>query len=54
LKTAETAIHPARWEEVYAPLLRILELDVLSRFSEKEKNSARELISGLPPPIDLR
>lgn len=52
LRAAAAYIHPARWEAIYAPSLRILEEDILTRFAgaelaEAEKH-ARDL-TALPP-----
>jgi hypothetical protein len=45
-------IHPARWEAIYAPPLRILEEDILARFAAAELAQAKAqqaLLSPLPP-----
>ena len=54
LRAAASAIHPARWQALYAPLLRILEQDILPRFSEKELAAAVPLRTRLPPLPELR
>ena len=54
LRTAAARIHPARWETVYAPLLRILEEDVLTRFAASELADARYHQASLPPLPELR
>ncbi len=54
LRGAAAALHPARWNTFYAPQLRILEDDILTRFSEKELAAARKLIAELPPLAELR
>jgi hypothetical protein len=54
LRTASTYLHPARFEAIYAPLLKILEEDILTRFSAAQIVSATPLCAGLPPIPDLR
>ena len=54
LRGATARIHPARWELIYAPLLRILEEDILTRFSGSELASAARLAGTLPPLPELR
>ena len=54
LHTAAAQIHPARWEAIYAPLLRILEEDVLTRFAASELAGAARLQGALPPLPELR
>jgi hypothetical protein len=54
LAKSADALHPARWEELYAPLLRILEEDILPKFSEQELAAAKPLITKLPPLIELQ
>jgi hypothetical protein len=53
LQAAATQLHPARWEAIYAPQLRILEEDILTRFSGRDLVNARRLRSTLPslPPL---
>jgi hypothetical protein len=53
LRGAAAQIHPARFEAIYAPQLRILEEDILTRFSYRELAAARDLGSTLPvlPPL---
>lgn len=47
-------LHPARWQAFYAPQLRILEEDILPRFSTREIAAAEPLVAQLPPLPDLR
>lgn len=47
-------LHPARWEAIYAPQLRILEEDILTRFSARDLAAAEPLRSTLPPLPQLR
>ena len=54
LRAAAAQIHPARWEVVYAPLLRILEEDILTRFAASELASAAHHRASLPPLLELR
>ena len=54
LRAASQHLHPARWEAVYAPSLRILEEDILTRFSARELAAATPLTAMLPPLPDLR
>ncbi len=54
LRSAAAQIHPVRWEAIYAPLLRILEEDILTRFSADELAVAAPLVSTLPPLPELR
>jgi hypothetical protein len=54
LRAAAARIHPARWEAVYAPLLRILEEDILTRFAAGELASAARHEPSLPPLPELR
>ena len=51
---AAAQIHPVRWEVIYAPLLRILEEDILARFSASELAAAARIASTLPPLPQLR
>jgi hypothetical protein len=53
LQAAATQLHPARWEAIYAPQLRILEEDILTRFSGRDLVNAQRLCSTLPllPPL---
>jgi hypothetical protein len=51
---AAAQIHPVRWEAIYAPLLRILEEDILARFSASELAAAARIASALPPLPQLR
>jgi hypothetical protein len=51
---AATRIHPARWEAIYAPLLRILEEDILTRFTASELADGSRVQHALPPLPDLR
>jgi hypothetical protein len=49
LRMASGSLHPARWEAIYAPQLRILEEDILTRFSRRELTAAEPLRGALPP-----
>jgi hypothetical protein len=51
---AAATLHPARWQAFYAPQLRILEEDILPRFSARELAAADLLMPRLPPLPDLR
>ncbi len=54
LRHAAAQIHPARWEAIYAPLLRILEEDILTRFATGEFAAAARLQGTLPALPELR
>jgi site-specific recombinase XerD len=54
LRAAATQLHPARWEALYAPQLRILDEDILTRFAARELAAAQRLVAQLPPLPDLR
>ena len=54
LRAAATTLHPARWRAMYAPQLRILEEDILTRFSAREIAAAEPLLTQLPPLPELR
>jgi hypothetical protein len=54
LRGAAATLHPARWEGLYAPQLRILEEDILPRFGSRELDASRRLQAQLPPLPDLR
>ncbi|MEO8123160.1 MAG: hypothetical protein ABI633_03855 [Burkholderiales bacterium] len=54
LRTAATALHPARWQAFYAPQLCILEEDILARFTASELAAAEPLMAQLPSLPDLR
>jgi hypothetical protein len=54
LRAAALTLHPARWQAFYAPQLRILEEDILPRFSTRELAAAVPLVAQLPPLPDLR
>ncbi len=54
LRAAATTLHPARWQTFYAPQLRILEEDILPRFTARELADAQPLLAQLPPLPDLR
>lgn len=54
LRAADVSLHPARWEAIYAPQLRILEEDILTRFSAREIAAAAPLRASLPPLPELR
>jgi hypothetical protein len=54
LRAAALTLHPARWQAFYSPQLRILEEDILPRFSTRELAAAEPLVAQLPPLPDLR
>ncbi|MGH8228095.1 MAG: site-specific integrase [Steroidobacteraceae bacterium] len=54
LRAATNYLHPARWEAIYAPQLRILEEDILTRFSARELAAAVPLRARLAPIPELR
>jgi hypothetical protein len=54
LNAAAGTLNPARWETFYAPQLRILEEDILPRFSAQEVVAATPLVTQLPPLPVLR
>jgi site-specific recombinase XerD len=54
LQAASAYLHPARWEAIYAPQLRILQEDILTRFSGHELAAAAPLRSTLPSLPELR
>jgi hypothetical protein len=54
LRSSAAYIHPARWEAIYAPLLQILEEDILTRFGASELAAAAQRASTLPPLPQLR
>lgn len=54
LCAAASSLHPARWKAFYAPQLRILEEDILTRFAADELSAAQALIEQLPPLPELR
>ena len=54
LREASGYLHPARWEAIYNPQLRILEEDILTRFSARELAAAAPLRSNLRPLPELR
>ncbi len=54
LRASATYLHPARFEAIYAPLLKILEEDILTRFSAAEFAAAATLCRKLPPIPELR
>jgi site-specific recombinase XerC len=54
LQVASSYLHPARWESIYAPQLRILQEDILTRFSGRELAAAMPLLGTLPPLPELR
>jgi hypothetical protein len=54
LRAAVALMHPMRWQAFYAPQLRILEEDILTRFSATELAAAEPLLSQLAPLPDLR
>lgn len=54
LREAATKLHPARWKAIYEPQLRILEEDILPRFSATELAAAEPLLAKLAPLPELR
>ena len=54
LKAASSHLHPARWDVIYEPQLRILEEDILTRFSAREFAAAEPLRHALPSLPELR
>lgn len=54
LHAASAELHPARWTAIYAPQLRILEEDILTRFSAQEIGEAQRLQVTLAPLPPLR
>ena len=54
LRSAAASLHPARWEAIYAPPLRILEQDILSRFAPRELSAAAHMVRALPPLPEMR
>jgi hypothetical protein len=54
LQAASSYLHPARWESIYAPQLRILQEDILTRFSGRELAAAAPLRGTLPCLPELR
>jgi hypothetical protein len=54
LRAASSDVHPARWGAIYAPELRILEEDILTRFSAQEIGDAQRLGAALAPLPPLR
>ncbi len=54
LRATATQLHPARWQALYAPLLQILEEDILARFGARELAQAEPLRPDLPPLPELR
>jgi hypothetical protein len=53
MRAASSDMHPARWAAIYAPQLRILAEDILTRFSAEEVADAQRLRTALPalPPL---
>lgn len=54
LRSAAATLHPARWQAFYAPQLRILEEDILPRFTTHELTAGELLVARLPSLPDLR
>ena len=54
LRAAATTLHPARWLVMYAPQLRILEEDILTRFAAREIAAAEPMLTRLPSLPELR
>jgi len=53
LAAAAAHVHPLRWKSIYAPPLRLLEEDILTRFATAEIAQAQQLLPELPslPPL---
>jgi hypothetical protein len=54
LRAAAAQLHPARWEAIYAPQLRILEEDILTAFHAHDLRQAEQWLGTLPPLPPLR
>jgi hypothetical protein len=54
LRAAATYLHPARRSAVYEPQLRVLEEDILTRFTADEIEHAERLHLALPALLPLR
>ena len=54
LHAAATLLHPARWQALYAPQLRILEDDILPRFCAADIEVAQALVPQQAPLPELR
>ncbi|WP_142915265.1 site-specific integrase [Klebsiella pneumoniae] len=54
LRAAARKLHPARWQAIYEPQLRVLEEDILPRFAATELADAEPLLAELPPLAELR
>jgi hypothetical protein len=54
LRQAAQTVHPARWEALYAPPLRILEQDLLPRFAAADLTAAEPFRAILLPLPELR
>jgi len=54
LRHSAITLHPARWKAFYAPQLRILDEDIIPRFSAAELARAEPLVSNLSPLPELR
>ncbi len=54
LRAAAATLHVARWQAFYVPQLRILEEDILVRFTAAELAAAEPLVAHLPSLPDLR
>jgi hypothetical protein len=54
LRSASAYVHPARYESIYAPQLKILEEDILTRFSAQELAAAAAFSAATPPLAELR
>jgi len=48
LRSASAYLHPSRFESIYAPQLKILEEDILTRFSARELAAAAAFSSATP------
>lgn len=54
LKAAAGYVHPARWDAIYAPPLRILEEDILTHFTRGELARGAQAMNTLAPLPELR
>ncbi len=54
LRAAARRFIRLRWQALYAPLLRILEEDILPRFADEGTRSRGRLQNSLPPLPELR
>ena len=54
IRAAASTMHPARWQQIYSAQLRILEEDILPRFSASEIATGEAVYGALPPLPELR